>query len=180
MEWLNEPPTWHADGERLSVTAGPKTDFWRKTHYGFINDNGHVYGRKVTGDFDVRVKVSGAYTTLYDQAGLMVRQDETTWIKTGIEFVDGVQYMSAVVTRDYSDWSVDALAGSPAAIWLQLKRRETAIEVHFSLDGATYTMHRMAYLPADGPALVGVMCAAPQGEGFTVEFDGLAIEEVQA
>src|SRR4051794_15656016 len=135
MEWLNEPQTWRADGEHLSVTAAPKTDFWRKTHYGFINDNGHVYGRTVTGDFNVTVKVSGAYTTLYDQAGLMVRQDETTWLKTGIEFVDGVQYMSAVVTRDYSDWSVDALTGSPAAIWLQLKRRGTAIEVHFSLDG---------------------------------------------
>jgi regulation of enolase protein 1 (concanavalin A-like superfamily) len=180
MEWLNEPAAWSAAGEHISVTAGPKTDFWRKTHYGFINDSGHIYGRKVTGDFDATVKVIGAYTTLYDQAGLMVRQDETTWIKTGIEFVDGVQYMSAVFTRDYSDWSVDALADSPPAIWLQVKRRGTAIEVHFSRDGATYTMHRMGYLPAEGPALVGVMCASPQGEGFTVEFDGLTIWEVNA
>jgi len=37
MEWLNEPPSWHAQGDTLTVTAGPKTDFWRKTHYGFIS-----------------------------------------------------------------------------------------------------------------------------------------------
>ncbi len=113
MEWLNEPPAWERRGDDLVVTAGPKTDFWRTTHYGFVRDNGHFWSRLWAGDFVAEVKVTGDYRDLYDQAGLMVRLDETVWLKCGVEFVDGVQQASAVVTRDHSDWSVAPLPGNP-------------------------------------------------------------------
>jgi len=113
MQWLNEPPEWQAEGDLITVLTGAKTDFWRKTHYGFIRDNGHVYYQTVHGNFSASVKLSGEYSALYDQAGLMVRRDEMAWIKTGIEFVGGVQHVSAVVTHDFSDWSVVALAPNP-------------------------------------------------------------------
>lgn len=105
MQWLNAPQHWRHDGDEINVTVEAGTDFWRKTHYGFTRDNGHVYYATVAGDFTVEVKVRGAYRDLYDQAGLMVRIDDAHWIKTGIEFVHDVQYVSAVVTNDFSDWS---------------------------------------------------------------------------
>ena len=43
MQWLNEPPVWQMNDDRLHVVTGPNTDFWRVTHYGFIRDNGHFY-----------------------------------------------------------------------------------------------------------------------------------------
>ena len=76
MHWYNEPAAWAAEGDIITVTADPGTDFWRKTHYGFIRDNGHFYYQEVSGDFRCEVKVSGRYAALYDQAGLMVRVDE--------------------------------------------------------------------------------------------------------
>ncbi|MCB0057672.1 MAG: DUF1349 domain-containing protein, partial [Caldilineaceae bacterium] len=42
MQWLSEPRTWEIDGDTIRVTADAGSDFWRKTHYGFIRDNGHV------------------------------------------------------------------------------------------------------------------------------------------
>ena len=135
MHWYNEPAVWAANGDTVTVTAEPGTDFWRKTHYGFIRDNGHFYYQEVAGDFRCEVKVSGGYAALYDQAGLMVRLDAETWLKCGIEFVEGVQYVSAVVTRDFSDWSVVALPGSPAALWLRVVRTGPAIEISYALDG---------------------------------------------
>ena len=125
---------WAADGDTITVTAEPDTDFWRKTHYGFIRDNGHFYYQEVAGDFRCEVKVSGGYAALYDQAGLMVRLDDETWLKCGIEFVEGVRYVSAVVTRDFSDWSVVALPGSPAALWLRVVRTGPAIEISYALE----------------------------------------------
>ena len=77
MEWLNEPPAWEIRGDALVVTAGPKTDFWRTTHYGFVRDNGHCRFRRWEGDFVAEVEVTGDYRDQYDQAGLMVRLDET-------------------------------------------------------------------------------------------------------
>jgi uncharacterized protein len=177
MEWLNEPPLWNVQGNTLTVTAGPKTDFWRTTHYGFIRDNGHCYYERVAGDFVAEVRFSGRYAALYDQAGLMLRADERTWLKCGIEFVDGVQHISAVVTREFSDWSVVPLTHSPPAIWLRVVRRGSAIEVSYGLDGATYTMLRLAYLIEQETVLVGPMCAAPDGDGFQVTFDGFTIKQ---
>ncbi|MCC9174886.1 DUF1349 domain-containing protein [Arthrobacter sp. zg-Y179] len=52
MSWLNEPTSWKADGDSLTLETAASTDFWRKTHYGFIRDTGHFfYG---TSDWSLR------------------------------------------------------------------------------------------------------------------------------
>lgn len=173
-QWYNEPPHWQESDQQLTVTSGAKTDFWRKTHYGFIRDNGNFYYETVTGDFTATVKITGQYRTLYDQAGLMVRQDETCWLKCGIEFVEDAQYASAVVTRDYSDWSVVPLPQNPASLWLKLTRANGSVEIFYSLDGETYTMYRTAYL-TDASVQVGIMVASPESDGFTAVFEKFTI-----
>jgi regulation of enolase protein 1 (concanavalin A-like superfamily) len=176
MKWHSEPPQWKADDARITVTAGSGTDFWRKTHYGFIRDNGHFGYTHIQGDFVAEVQVTGAYRELYDQAGLMLRLDAEHWIKTGIEFVHGVQYVSAVVTNEFSDWSVAPLVHNPPSIWLRVVRKAEAVEIFYALDGATYTLLRLAYLPPAPGIDVGIMCAAPDGQGFDVTFDGFRVQ----
>ena len=176
MYWLNEPPTWAVDGEALTVMSAPQTDFWRKTHNGHIADNGHFYFQSVEGDFTAEVCFSANYHTLYDQAGLMLRENERAWMKCGIEYVDGVHYASAVITRDFSDWSVVKLDPAPAAVWLRVQRIGTAVEVYVSTDGSAYSMIRQGYL-TDSPTLhVGMMVAAPTGDGFEARFSGFEIK----
>ncbi len=176
MEWLNEPPAWQEADGVLTVTAGSKTDFWRTTHYGFVRDDGHLYGRRLAGDFTADVTVRGEYAALYDQAGLMVRHDETTWIKCGIELVDGVQHASAVVTRGFSDWSVVPLPANPPAIRLRVLRNGDALEIGFAPEGtAEYALLRLAYFPPDVEVLIGPFCAAPEGGGFRATFEGFTL-----
>lgn len=171
MQWLNEPTQWSHINHQVLLTTNPKTDFWRKTHYGFIRDNGHFYYQTMTGDFTAEVKVTGQYQVLYDQAGLMVREDETTWLKCGIEYVEDVQNVSAVVTRDFSDWSVIPLLQPPPSLWLRVQRRAEAIEIQYSLDGEHYQMLRLAYLTRTETVQVGLMAASPQGEGCEILFE---------
>jgi regulation of enolase protein 1 (concanavalin A-like superfamily) len=174
LEWLNEPPSWEVEDDVITMTAGPRTDFWRTTHYGFVRDNGHLYGRRMGGDFTAEVVVRAAYASQYDQAGLMLRVDAATWIKCGIEFVDGRHFASAVVTRDYSDWSVVPLTGDVSSLRLRVQREDSAVEVRYALGGDDLTLLRIAYFP-DGDTLVGPMCAAPDGEGFTATFEGFTV-----
>ena len=42
MDWLNEPPEWREEDGVLTVVTGDRTDFWRRTHYGFVRDDGHA------------------------------------------------------------------------------------------------------------------------------------------
>jgi regulation of enolase protein 1 (concanavalin A-like superfamily) len=178
MQWYNEPPHWQTLTDGIHLTTGAKTDFWRKTHYGFVRDNGHFYYQTVTGNFTVEVKITGQYKVLYDQAGLMVRENETTWLKCGIEFVENLQNVSAVVTRDFSDWSVVALLQAPASLWLRVQRRAEAIEIQYSLDGEQYQMLRLAYLTQAKTVQVGLMAASPQGEGCKIVFEEFKLTEL--
>jgi regulation of enolase protein 1 (concanavalin A-like superfamily) len=176
MQWYNEPSEWNEAEQSISITTDSKTDFWQKTHYGFQRDNGHFYYQEVDGDFVVTVKVSGQYKSLYDQAGLMVRHDENTWMKCGIEFVHGKQFASTVVTRDYSDWSVVPLGENPPTVWFKVKREGATLEVFYSLDGTNYGMMRTAHLIDINPIQVGLMCASPEGAGFTTLFEEFEIK----
>jgi regulation of enolase protein 1 (concanavalin A-like superfamily) len=180
MTWLNEPRNWKQEGGHLSVFADAHTDFWRKTHYGFVRDSGHFYYEKVSGDFEVETVFRGSYESLYDQAGLMVRLDETTWMKTGIEFVHGIHCVSAVVTRDYSDWSVLPLQSYPGSLRLRLKRKGGAVTVEYQAGDGAWIMFRTAYLSTANELEVGRMVAAPDGPGFEVVFSEFRMERLNS
>ena len=176
MQWLNEPPQWDDNHSVLTMTVAPGTDFWRKTHDGGIRDNGHFYWQPIKGNFEAEVKVTAQYNALYDQAGLMLRVDDSLWLKCGIEFMYGVQHASVVVTRDYSDWSVVALSPNPPAIYLHMKRAGGTVEVQYSLDGVAYALIRQAHLTTAETVQVGLMAAAPQGSGFNATFEELRVQ----
>ena len=174
MQWLNEPSKWTAQDNRLYATSDGETDFWRRTHDDGIRDSGHFYFESVVGNFTARVKLTAKYQSQYDQGGLMVRADETTWLKCGIEFVNGRYYASAVVTRDWSDWSVMPIE-NPASFRIRCERKDATFTVSYSLDGITYEMIRQAFLTEQSPLQVGLMLAAPKGNGFEVLFEDYSL-----
>jgi hypothetical protein len=176
MHWLNEPPVWQINDDRIRIVTGPKTDFWRVTHYGFIRDNGHFYYEERAGDFTIEVKIDAKYEALYDQAGVMIRSDAANWIKTGVEYTDGLPHFSAVVTRDFSDWSVlpSPLTGP---VWFRLTKLGAAVRIQYSTDGDLFRMLRLAYFPEARHTQVGIMCCSPEREGFEAEFSALKIGE---
>jgi uncharacterized protein len=163
MNWYNEPPYWKLEAGVLEVVTGNQTDFWRETHYGFVRDDGHFCYQEVGGDFTAEVCFAGNYQHLYDQAGLMLRLDERHWVKAGIEFTDGLQHLSAVVTRDFSDWSVMALTQNHRKIWLRLTKHGSAVRVQYSLDGSSWLMLRLAYRFSQGSDWDDVLLAAALG-----------------
>ena len=152
----------------ITVKTLGSSDFWRKTHYGFIRDNGHFLHLKepIKSNFEASVAFSGKYQDLYDQAGLMIRKDEITWMKCGIEYVHGVHQASTVITNDFSDWSVTPLKEAPDWFHLKVVWKAPALEVFYSLDGKEWTMMRLGYLlgtEATGGVLLGLMTCSPDG-----------------
>jgi regulation of enolase protein 1 (concanavalin A-like superfamily) len=175
LAWEHEPAKWTESAGVLTETVPAGTDYWRVTHYGFIRDNGPFRYVERSGDFEAKVRISGQYRELYHQAGLMIRIDEKNWIKTGIEFVDGKQNLSAVVTREASDWSVVPRSDSPKSIWLRLQRHKNAVQIEYSLDDANWSMLRLAYFPPDVPVKIGMVAAAPGKQDFQVVFDHFSV-----
>ena len=179
MNWFNEPDKWEIrDARTVSMIVPPKTDYWRISHYGFTVDDAPFYYALYGGEFEAKVKITGNYVTTFDQMGLMIRVDHENWIKAGVEYVNGKQNVSAVVTHKTSDWSVVELDKAPRSIWIKAVRKLDAVEIFFSLDDKKYTMMRTCWLQDNCPVMVGLMGACPDGTGFEAIFEDFQVKQL--
>ena len=173
--WINTPPAFTQTDGVLTVTTGHETDYWNNTFYGFKHSNGHMLGTPVSGDFTLTVTFSAPYKTLYDQAGAMLRVDDTTWLKCGVEFTDERRTFSVVVTRDdQADWSVMPIAGeTDDPVTLRLTRHAEALRVEVEQDGK-FRLVRLAFLDMPETVEAGPMCCSPVGAGLHVRFHAVS------
>ena len=178
MQWFNEPERWEINGNSLSMSVTPHTDYWRISHYGFTVDDAPFLYTVRGGEFEVKVKISGDYKTRFDQSGLMLRIDRENYIKAGIEFVDGKYNLSTVVTHHTSDWSIIPLDEPVKFVWIKAVRRLDAVEIFYSFDDKEYTMMRNAWLQDNHPVMVGIMGACPDGDGFEAKFENFSIKHL--
>jgi regulation of enolase protein 1 (concanavalin A-like superfamily) len=178
MTWFNEPQSWSIKNSSLIMQVTTQSDYWRISHYGFTVDDAPFYFANYGGEFEAKVKLTGAYKARFDQMGLMVRTDAKNYIKTGVEFVDGKFNVSTVVTHDKSDWSVLTLDKAPPFIWIKVVRRLDALEIFYSLDDQNYILTRNAPLQDNAPVMVGLMAASPDGKGFEAKFEHFSVKHL--
>lgn len=178
MHWYNEPAEWEIKDKSLIMQVTPKSDYWRISHYGFTVDDAPFYYSNYGGEFEVKVKLIGAYRARFDQMGLMIRVDHKNYIKTGVEFVDGKLNISTVVTHEKSDWSVTPLEKVPPFIWVKAVRRLDAVEIFYSMDDENYILTRNAPLQDNTPVMVGLMAACPDGNGFEARFENFFVKHL--
>ncbi|MDQ1723324.1 MAG: uncharacterized protein QOG52_352 [Frankiaceae bacterium] len=172
--WLNPPVAAEVDDDDLLVTAAAGSDFWQETSYGFRRDSGHALLAPFTSESAVEVSFLVDYPNLYDQAGLLVRLDESTWVKAGVEVSDGTPQLAAVVTRGQSDWSM-----APVPEWLG---RNVTIRASWSSGALTlrarsdpaaaWRMMRLAPFALSDAVSAGPYLCAPERAGLTVRFTG--------
>jgi uncharacterized protein len=178
LAWFNAPASVNlGPGGTVTAKSKPRTDFWRKTFFGYVTNNGHFFYLPVFGEFRFQARVNGKYAALYDQAGLMVRLDDQRWMKCGSEYVEGKRWASVVFTHEFSDWSTMEDVSQTDAVYWRVERKKDSIEAQCSKDGVKFQTIRQGYFPPFVEVQVGIMCAAPEGGGFDATFDELRLEK---
>jgi regulation of enolase protein 1 (concanavalin A-like superfamily) len=173
-QWLNEPE-WRVDGEVLEMHAREGSDLWQLTSYGFARDTGHALLHPLEPGRACEVDVRADMSEQFDQAGLLVRVDETHWLKAGLELADGRLGASAVLTDGRSDWStapVDEWAGT----WVRLRisRGADSLTVRARAEGGEWRLVRLVPFTASGWVGVGPYCCSPSRAGYVARFRDLA------
>jgi regulation of enolase protein 1 (concanavalin A-like superfamily) len=175
-KWLNPPPGVRENGSELLVTAEQGSDFWRTTSYDFVHDSGHAWLLPLPEATAVEVRFVLDYQAQFDQAGVLVRGDEETWTKAGVEISDGVPQLGAVVTRQVSDWSV-----APVPEWgrrdvtVRASRAGNALTVRARVADEPWRLVRVAPLTPGQPLAAGPYCCAPTRPGLEVTFRGAVL-----
>lgn len=177
--WTNKPK-WEAKEieAQIILKIPPKTDCWRKTRHNFIMDNAPYNWHKVTGDFEVMVKISGNFSNMYDKAGLMIRVDPENWLLSGLEYFNDRVHHSTSVTVDYTEWSLSQLpvGAEEVGVWFCVKRLGNTYECFYSFDCRTWVQTRQGIF-TDRPTLqVGICGACPLGNELEVCFDGYRVD----
>ncbi|WP_434994875.1 DUF1349 domain-containing protein [Arthrobacter sp. Ld5] len=176
--WTTEPVNSTTPDGGLLVEAAAGSDFWQRTHYGFMRDTGHALLAPLPAGAApgaVEVTFRASFDRLYDQAGLMIRTSGSTWIKAGVEVSDGQLHVGAVVTREVSDWSL-----SPVPEWAG-----TDVTMRASWAGGAVTVRarsahgpwrtiRLAPLSVGPSTRAGLYLCAPEREGLEVSFSRVA------
>lgn len=177
--WLNAPKNWSWKDGALTCAAEPGSDFWRKTVGGPVVHSGHFWFRSVTGDFTLTAALDGDYAVDADQTGLMVRVDDATWAKHGVEWLKGKPHMATVFTRDWSDGNAFELAtgakGAKGPVRVRLARKGQTLVCSHALGEGEWVVDRYGYLPMGEAVEAGVMAAAPLGKGFGARISGVEI-----
>lgn len=169
--WTAAPLAATQDGAALVVDAVEGSDAWRHTSYGFVHDDAHALLAPLADPGAVEVSVDAGFDGQFDQAGLMLRADDETWLKAGLEFSDGVLQVGAVVTLGRSDWSV-----APVPEWagrrvtVRASRSGDAVTVRARVDDEPFRLIRVAPFPPGVQAQAGPYCAAPTRSGLIVRF----------
>jgi regulation of enolase protein 1 (concanavalin A-like superfamily) len=188
LTWFSPPQIWRTDNSSLIIEPDPKTDYWQKTHYGFVADNGHFLFTEIEGDFIITTKVHFNPRHQYDQAGLMIRISARCWLKTSVEYEpDGPDKLGVVVTNNgYSDWSTQNFPGERHELLLRIRRESSDYIVEYSLpeieEAASpdqWIQMRMAHLQEDRgdiPLKCGLYACSPIEAGYSAAFDFLRVE----
>lgn len=158
--WNREPASWGAASASVTWRCPGGTDFWRKTEGVASAHDGCSLLTRAEADFEFELLVRGGFADRYDQVGMMVVASELRWLKAGVE-VDGEQWLSAVHTRDESDWSRERWNAPQTR--LRAVRIEGTVEVSVEAE-AGWRVFRTLFLP--GPVGIGPYSCAPKGPGF--------------
>ncbi|SCL69262.1 DUF1349 domain-containing protein [Micromonospora chersina] len=171
--WLNPPERADSAGDALLVEPRGGSDFWRRTSYGFVHDDGSALLAPFPVDSAVEVSFRLDYTAQFDQAGVLVRVDERRWTKAGVEVSDGQPQVGAVVTDERSDWSVAPVPEwSGRDVTVRISRAGDALTVRARADAEPWRLVRVAPLDPEAEAAAGPYCCSPSRGGLVVRFTG--------
>ncbi|QOZ43798.1 DUF1349 domain-containing protein [Bradyrhizobium sp. CCBAU 53340] len=168
--WLNEPKQWSTQNDGLQIVTDQATDFWRETHYGFSRDSGHFLGFPTADAFTAELHVQADFSSLYDQAGIMVRIDAHRWVKAGIEFSDGRAMLASVLTDGQSDWATAPYEHDARDFQVRATVTNGVLRLQVSADSRVWPLMRLAPFPVARSYLVGPMACTPERAGLKVTF----------
>ena len=178
-KWINAPAEYTIDEAEICIVTEPKTDLWQKTYGGDSADNAPMLlWETCDKTFTFTVKVTYESDGLYDQAGIVLHQDENTWMKASMECEGDIKHLGSVVTnRGFSDWASVDFPKDKRVMWYRMNRRESDFLLEYSEDGHNFSVLRMCHIWDLADTInIGLYACSPRESSFKAFFTDIKYE----
>ncbi|KAF5648558.1 hypothetical protein F52700_874 [Fusarium sp. NRRL 52700] len=180
----NQPPLpENPQSEPFELVALPGPDIWRTPSCAGGRDDfsGPIYATPIplSSFKSAKVTIASNFPGNYSQGGLILFMPETipitqigleesprTWIKAGIEKVDGEFFASVAAAKPYSDWSLVRLEESCATFEMEKVKGSLWIYVT-GRDGRRTPVRKLTWVVDTAPEhdiWIGVAACMPKGD----------------
>lgn len=195
------------ENNTIEMKVMPQTHVWRSTESDGKTHNSPFYFRKMSGDFECTVKVTGKTKMLswLDQCGILVQEKRGIYAKCSLEYHQQPgqsdvykHYVSAYVHKadigltesktpypgqwasGDKNYSYEILeSGQQKDLWLRMSRLQGFVEALYSFDGENWNELKAAKFSESETLSVGVFAASPGPEnaGFKAYFSDFEITD---
>lgn len=175
IRWKNQPLDWHIEnGDRLTITAGEKTDWFVDPAGTHIKDNApSALFTPPDINFLLSAKVRVDLNTTFDAGVLQLRVNDENWAKLCFEYSPQKQPMIvSVVTRGISDDCNSAVIDGKE-IYIRIAKTSKTISFHYSPDGSYWHFVRYFTLEDLTRPSVGFSSQSPTGQTCTAVFSDI-------
>ena len=168
--WKNSPALSKMEDGRLTIVAGPATDWFISPVDGKSSSSAPVLLFEPADDFVLTAKLNVEFGAQWDAGALMVYQDGANWAKFALEMtIDREPTIVTVVTRGVSDDCNSTMVPGGSA-WFRIAKAGRAIAFYASLDGRKWKIIR-AFTLGESPNLrAGFGAQSPVGQKATATF----------
>jgi regulation of enolase protein 1 (concanavalin A-like superfamily) len=172
-KWENQPASFSIKGNALTATAGEKTDMFRDPNVTYNTDNAPKLMFEPDEDFVLVASLSHAFSSKWDGAAIVLKQDSLNWIKFCFERdYTGAHRVVSVVTKNISDDcnSVE-IPGNQA--WFKMAKAGNVVTLYCSSNGKDWLLVRHLQFDAKPGFRVGFLVQSPTGKSCTAMFSDI-------
>lgn len=165
FKWMNTPKEFDISQGLLTIQAVPETDFFIDPENNKATATAPFLYREIEGDFVATTLVKPDFKDQWNAAALLMMIDKSHWIKFAFENSDATgKSIVSVVTRMVSDDANGAILHDADQLWIKIIRKGNLYAMHWSLDGKTFKMGRLAAMPGSDIVKIGMQAQSPVGK----------------
>ncbi|WP_164996678.1 DUF1349 domain-containing protein [Actinomyces minihominis] len=169
--WTNTPESVRDGALGLSVTASAMSDAWSGPHNYWQATSENALVTKLLPNQAMEVSFIADMTEQYDQAGIFLAVDETTWAKAGMELVKGQLRLTATVTRGQSDRSMCRVSDwNGRLIRVRAAWSDNLMAIYAAVDTDPFKLVRLFPMNEGLTLVAGPYVASPRRGDFTTTF----------
>ncbi|MFM9074497.1 MAG: DUF1349 domain-containing protein [Bacteroidota bacterium] len=172
----NNPVKVTADGNTLTITAGPRTDMFRDPNVTYNTDNAAKVMFNPADDFILSCAIEHDFTAKWDGGAIILVGDDRNWVKFCFEMDYKLTHrVVSVVTKDISD-DANSIGLKAGKTFFKMAKAGNVITLYQSDDGKDWYLIRHLQFDLKPGFRAGFLAQSPTGEKCTVRFSDIRYE----